>query len=44
MYLGCFKDNISSRKFYEKMNGIVKTCDSLIIDKPYEMVAYIFKI
>ena len=43
LYLGVFENNYKSRKFYEKMGGILGKKDSLRInDKDYPIISYIY--
>ncbi|MCH5317173.1 MAG: GNAT family N-acetyltransferase [Eubacterium sp.] len=43
LYLGCFKDNHTARKFYEKMGGVAQVGKDLEIgEKHYPTVSYIY--
>lgn len=45
LYLGCFKDNYNSRKFYENMGGILGDEESIEIGgKSYPLVSYTYNL
>ena len=45
LYLGVFEENFNSRKFYEKMGGILYKKGNLVINgKEYSTVSYLYNL